>query len=265
MAETSFIRVSSLLLAPAASTIYDTMMVNIRHTTAVTTSDAFCFRSSFCLTLAYFAGDEEGDVAQDLIRPLASGGSRPEPSSLPLSKGALVEARYANGDAWFLGRIASFSRGGYDIIYDDGDEEEGVPESLVRPYVPSQPSTRQSSPSTSSSASVPLSVSSARSGDPYAPGTHVEARFGGGAEWYSGVVVSNSMDRRVGTAALQGTVAVAYDDVDEEVAVPTEHLRLLHPSDGASGAFPPPASQQEPPLSMGSSSSSSSSLSLSVG
>ena len=115
-----------------------------------------------------------------------------------------------------------------------------MPESLVRPYVPSQPSTRQSSPSTSSSASFSLSASSPRTGDPYAPGPRVEARFGGGTEWYSGVVVSNSMDR-LGTA-LQGTVAVAYDDGDEEDAVPTEHLRLPHPSDGASGAIPPPAS-----------------------
>ena len=60
-----------------------------------------------------------------------------------LSVGTRVEARYGGQDEWFPGQIMSVDRRGptfrgrlhasYDILYEDGDTEEGVSEDFVRP------------------------------------------------------------------------------------------------------------------------------------
>ena len=49
-----------------------------------------------------------------------------------LPVGTKVEARYGGEEEWFPGEITAIVDGTYDILYADGDNEEGVPPALVR-------------------------------------------------------------------------------------------------------------------------------------
>ena len=59
---------------------------------------------------------------------------------------------------------------------------------------------------------------SARKKPPFAVGARIEARFGGGELWFTGIIASASCD---------GTVDVAYEDGDREEGVSCNLVRLL--------------------------------------
>ena len=86
----------------------------------------------------YDDGEKEYKVKEELIRSLeATGGGRGGGSggggSGRLEEGAKVEARYRGGSRYFPGKIRRENRDGtFDIDYDDGEKEMGVPEEFVR-------------------------------------------------------------------------------------------------------------------------------------
>ena len=53
--------------------------------------------------------------------------------------GTRVEARWAGGKEWYLGKISAVGEGGYDISYDDGDRENDVADALIRAAPTRQP------------------------------------------------------------------------------------------------------------------------------
>eukprot|EP00941_MAST-03F_sp_MAST-3F-sp1_P002079 g2079.t1 len=82
--------------------------------------------SNSTFDIKYDDGDEEASVAKDLIRlPLKGGGI--------FQSGDVVECLYGQGNAWFPGRIDSVNANGtYKVLYDDGDIEEEVQNTLIR-------------------------------------------------------------------------------------------------------------------------------------
>ena len=51
------------------------------------------------------------------------------------SAGQDIEARWAGGKHWYPGKVSKVKADGtLDVVYDDGDKEEGVAVSMVRPH-----------------------------------------------------------------------------------------------------------------------------------
>jgi hypothetical protein len=46
--------------------------------------------------------------------------------------GDTIEARFKGKKQWFIGRVIAVEQGSYDIAYEDGDREDGVPSNFVR-------------------------------------------------------------------------------------------------------------------------------------
>jgi len=132
--------------------------------------------------------------------------------------GQEIECRFDGGDDFFEGKITAVNEDGtFNIVYDDGDEEEGVAESMIRERVISE------SEVSSDSEYVANEVHSPQR-DPhelshalrFREGEEVEARFDGGVDYFEAVVKAANTD---------GSYALVYDDGDEENAVPQELIR----------------------------------------
>ena len=108
---------------------------------------------------------------------------RTAPRIDPASRGGAVGAR---GRRVVPGRVARDARGGadcsYDIVYEDGDAEDAVEASRVR--------------------------TPREGGGDFAEGDPVEARYGGGAQWFPGMISRKDTDR--------GTYDVMYYDGDRD-------------------------------------------------
>mgnify|MGYP000462589631 CR=1 FL=1 len=70
-------------------------------------------------------------------------------SSAKYPVGSRIEGNFAGNDEWFAGTVSQVHQNGgtttYDIAYDDGDAENGIPEHFVRP-VQSSDTVQASSP-----------------------------------------------------------------------------------------------------------------------
>ena len=106
---------------------------------------------------------------------------------VPFPVGTRVEARYGGKTKWYVGTIEKVDEKTVDIVYLDGDREEGVSVELVRAFVP------------------------------YDAGATVEARYGGKKKYYPGVVIS--VDESTWTYEIR------YDDGDVETVVIHRYLR----------------------------------------
>ncbi|CAM9134171.1 unnamed protein product, partial [Ectocarpus fasciculatus] len=79
--------------------------------------------------IVYDDGDADDFVKSNRIRSIADR----TPSQL-FRDGDLVEARYRGQGQWYPGSISqSHSDGTYDIAYDDGDADEDMKASMIRP------------------------------------------------------------------------------------------------------------------------------------
>jgi hypothetical protein len=82
----------------------------------------------------YDDGEKEMMVAKDLIRAKSSGNSRNDSKSSELEVGAAVEADYRGRGKFYSGKIARVRPNGtYDVDFDDGEKEMGVPRDLIKP------------------------------------------------------------------------------------------------------------------------------------
>eukprot|EP00586_Coscinodiscus_wailesii_P007513 CAMPEP_0172492284 /NCGR_PEP_ID=MMETSP1066-20121228/23372_1 /TAXON_ID=671091 /ORGANISM="Coscinodiscus wailesii, Strain CCMP2513" /LENGTH=376 /DNA_ID=CAMNT_0013261803 /DNA_START=128 /DNA_END=1255 /DNA_ORIENTATION=+ len=133
-----------------------------------------------------------------------------------LKLGSRVEGRYGGGSDYYPGTITRVRKnGGFDVSYDDGDEEINVPFSLLRPLgrYPSG-SGNDDDKSDNENSSPLLNV-----------GDRVEANFRGGAGgremWYTGVI------SKVRYFGEKPAFDVDYDDGDVDTGLSKESIRLI--------------------------------------
>ena len=155
-----------------------------------------------------------------------------------------VEVRCRGGDQWFTGKITAVRDGcWYDILYDDGESEARVAESLIRRWV--------STPHTGAPASARPSADAARDeaarreaararerdeaarreaarareaaarerpsySAAFAVNQRVEVRWRGGNQWFTGKITAIRGDR---------LYDILYDDEDSEARVAESRIR----------------------------------------
>ena len=146
--------------------------------------------------IKYDDDEEESNVAEELIRLVED----EEPAKGKHAVGTKVEARYKGKKSFYPGVVSAYEQGAYDINYDDGEQESGVAEELIRVVE-------------EAAAPAPAAASSK-----YAVGAKVEARFGGKRKFYAGVVTKANGDE---------TYSVTYEDGDVEDGVAGEMIRAI--------------------------------------
>ena len=154
-----------------------------------------------------------------------------------------VDVNYGGGSGqWYAGRVVGTSGGTFEVLYDDGETEQGVTEDNLRPlqelvvhagmrvrgrfgggllYFPAV--VVRVDPGRGidldyadgdSEFSVPVTMLAPEAG--ISEGAQVEARYGGGEDWFLAVVVH----------ATDTGFDLQYDDGDFESNVPEEWIRL---------------------------------------
>jgi predicted MarR family transcription regulator len=158
----------------------------------------------------YDDGERELGVAANLIR--VTGSSSSKTVAAVFREGDKIEARYKGRERWFVGVVRRANRDDtYDINYDDGERELGVPADLIR----------LTSSSSSSSSKLDKASAQLREGD------KIEARYRGRERYFAGVVRRCNRD---------GSYDIDYDDGAKELSVAAELVRLLNSSNGRKGA-----------------------------
>ena len=131
--------------------------------------------------------------------------------SSSLKRGSKVEANYGGRGKWYAGKIErTNSNGTYDVTYDDGDKERGVPKDRIREVskrTGSGKHSRNNSDFGNSDAEKELERGSA-----------VEANYNGRGKWYKGKIARVNSD---------GTYDVEYDDGDMEKRVKKSFIKLV--------------------------------------
>ncbi len=181
--------------------------------------------------ILYDDGDREANVERRFIRlpsaPAGDGAGAATTSTgatlattaavgLPVAARVLCQFEGAlGGDQWFAGVVEARHdpAGTYDILYDDGDHEEGVLPQFVRPLLPTT--------NTSATATATSTSFAATNTTSLAVGARVLCLFEGalgGDQWFAGVV-----EARHDPA---GTYDILYDDGDREQGVLPQFVRL---------------------------------------
>jgi Ca2+-binding EF-hand superfamily protein len=169
----------------------------------------------------YDDGDNESRVAAKLIRkkggrPLTPSrgmnrdpfDSETEAEDVSFREGDKVEAKFGGGDDYFPGVISRKNRdGSYAIDYDDGDNESRVAAKLIRKKGGRSASPKKRDPFDSETEAEDVSF---REGD------KVEAKFGGGDDYFPGVISRKNRD---------GSYAIDYNDGDNESRVAAKLIR----------------------------------------
>ncbi|KAH8074568.1 tudor domain-containing protein [Aureococcus anophagefferens] len=161
----------------------------------------------------YDDGESEKKVAEALIRGGASSRrSRARAARAARSQGRRDRSALPGKSKWYPGKIGRDNGGGtYDIDYDDGEQEKGVEEALIR-----------------GGASKPSKPSAGGSGGAFPKGAKVEARYRGKSKWYPGKIARDNGD---------GTYDIDYDDGESEKKVAEELIRGGAATSGSGGAF----------------------------
>ena len=144
-------------------------------------------------------GEKELRVAAPLIRAVSAGassgsaaarsagrrsGEEPEGAE-PLRMGQKVEAAYRGGSRYFPGVISRARPGNmYDIDYDDGEKEQRVAASLIRPVGGMRGGAR----AMDSEDEAPVARRSGGGGSRLSEGSKVEANYRGKGRYYPGVI-----------------------------------------------------------------------------
>lgn len=147
-----------------------------------------------------------------------------------------VEGNFDGAGQWFPGKISQSNKDGtYDIAYDDGDSESGVPSNCIRKLTasaavaPSVPESRviQTTPAAAPSLLLSPTVGATQA-TPAAVilslnvGDMVECNYDGAGQWFPGKISQTNKD---------GTYDIAYDDGDSESGVQIKNVRRLDSMD----------------------------------
>ena len=175
--------------------------------------------------IAYDDGDTEKGVTEEMIRMKAtesetdSAGSNVDPfdaesqstSKIVYAEGDRVQADYAGAGSYYDGTVVKVNGDRtYDILYEDGDSEQGVTADHLRLV--------KRADSTQARSNIPMHGNSENM---FEVGAVVEADFGGEGAFFPG---------KISHCNLDGTYDVAYDDGDAEQAVPVSRLRNRKPA-----------------------------------
>ena len=165
--------------------------------------------------ILYDDGDRERGVPRSRIKVSGSGGgtsaSTQSGGNDLLEVGTAVEADYAGKGNYYPGKINRVNGEGgdpgdisYDILYDDGDRERGVPRSRIKVRGESTPQNSEAA------------------GDILQEGTPVEADYAGKGNYYPGKI------SRVNNADDPSSISydILYDDGDRERGLPRSRIRL---------------------------------------
>jgi hypothetical protein len=166
-------------------------------------------RSNGTFDILYDDGEKEMGVKKSLIKSLGGGGnggySDDDFEGDNLDEGSKVEARYRGGSRYYKGKVTrKRSNGTFDILYDDGEKEMGVKQSLIKS----------------------LGGGRGRGGrgqvtddeDELGEGSKVEARYRGGSRYYKG---------KIARKRLNGTFDILYDDGEKEMGVDKDLIKSL--------------------------------------
>ena len=168
--------------------------------------------------IEYDDGESELRVAPDLIRKKGGGMARDDPfdseteaDDMSFREGDKVEARFGGGQEYYPGVITRKNRDGtYAIDYADGDNEGRVKANYIRKVG----GRRSASPKKRD----PFDSETEAEDMSFREGDKVEARFGGGQEYYPGVITRKNRD---------GTYAIDYADGDNEGRVKANYIRKV--------------------------------------
>ena len=185
--------------------------------------------------LKYDDGDVEEDVPATDVRKHsqadASEKSEKQASSLTqpadvaaLRVGDRVQANFGGAGTFYSGTITQIGDDGsgnidYDVQYDDGEFEEGVPGIDIRRETPQITNTDGSEIVAGAQATSERDVNAAKKA--FAEGDRVEANFGAAGTFYPGVVTQVGVDD-----AGNPDYDVQYDDGEFEEGVPETDIRL---------------------------------------
>ena len=180
--------------------------------------------------ILYDDGDTESGVRESLIRrrersasPRRANAARPSKhsdddndndASDGFRRSDNIEARYKGKSKWYKGSISRVNANGtYDILYDDGDTERGVRESLIRRRG------RSSSPRRENAArrnKYSDDDNDNDASDGFRRSDKIEARYKGKSKWYKG---------SISRVNANGTYDILYDDGDTERGVRESLIR----------------------------------------
>ncbi|CAM9753461.1 unnamed protein product, partial [Laminaria digitata] len=162
----------------------------------------------------YDDGEKERGIAEEHVRALDGGdrsgagrGGREQDAAGLVEEGDKVEANYRGRGRYYKGRVRRVNRDGtFDIDYDDGEKERGVPTDMVRTSNELGKADRGGARSAGSSQRL-------------LKGDTVEARYRGrGIKFYKGIIVRVNSD---------DTFDIDYDDGEKERGIAEEHVRSL--------------------------------------
>ena len=163
----------------------------------------------------YDDGEKERGIAEEHVRAVdgdrssigRGGGGRGHDAGAGLvEEGDKVEANYRGRGRYYKGRVRRVNRDGtYDIDYDDGEKERGVPTDMVR--------------ATNEAGKPDRGAHSGGGSSRLLKGDTVEARYRGrGTKFYKGRIVRVNSD---------DTFDIDYDDGEKERGIAEEHVRPL--------------------------------------
>ena len=180
--------------------------------------------------ILYDDGDTERGVRQSFIRRRGRSSSPRRENAARRSKhsdddnneddfdgyrrGDNIEARYKGKSKWYKGSISRVNANGtYDILYDDGDTERGVRQSLIRRRGRSSSPRRENATRRSKHSDDDNDDDDF---DGYRRGDNIEARYKGKSKWYKG---------SISRVNANGTYDILYDDGDTERGVRESLIR----------------------------------------
>ena len=193
------------------------------------------------VNISYDDGEREARVEWRHIRSL-------ELQQLTFEVGDSVEANYRSSGRFFNGKIADADKELrlYDIIFDDGEEEYGVPQHHVRRTSVIQAPVQVEGPR--------MTTNEVIFGDQYEfkGGDKIEAKYRGGSRFFPGQIARLIRDEE-STGHANNKYDVFYDDGDKEFAISgklvrgnrfvhnvdlASHRRLFHCSIHSHSIFP---------------------------
>ena len=157
-------------------------------------------------SVTYEDGDVEDGVSEEMIRAVEEAPAAAADGKYAV--GAKVEARYKGKTRFYPGVVQAHSDNKYFIAYDDGEQEEGVEESLIRAIEEEAPAQTRART---------LAPAAAAEEGKYAVGAKIECKYKGKKRYYPGVVA----------AYEGGAYNINYDDGERETGVAEELIRVL--------------------------------------
>ena len=193
--------------------------------------------SSALYNVLYDDGDKDDGLREEFVQlvegsggsgaaGVSSGRGRSDADDAPVSRSAFkvgdkVTAKYRGKGKWFPGKIVKVEGSGssalYNVLYDDGDKDDGLREEFVQLVEGSGGSGAtgvSSGRGRSDADDAPVSRSAFKVGD------KVTAKYRGKGKWFPGKIVKVEGS---GSSALYN---VLYDDGDKDDGLREEFVKL---------------------------------------